>query len=362
MESPYRALECYDRAADILITLGDPDPDLTAQIRRRRHQARRQVLGVSFQLGLAYDSNVSYLGDAGASDLLAGRGDGKFSSGFQIDFAPVADRGELLAAGVRFGHSWHFAIEPFDYQDYGAYLRYARTLGDGWEISLRYDYDLNLLGNEPFVSQHSLTPALTHRPEPGPGSFRLLETTVYYRFEVRDYLYDIEPRFDRDGWAHSVGIGQRYSWRPIRDWPGWRWELSAGYRFESDATEGTEFDRRVHNFDLGLAMPLVNPLRPDRYLLLPDKELVFRFDVNWQIADYRNRSRFDRDRDERYDVITTYGFVLSQTLVSNPQDGDLVLHAIISWTDAHSNVTTREFLDPFTYDKVIYGLQLAWSW
>ena len=37
-------------------------------------------------------------------------------------------------------------------------------------------------------------------------------------------------------------------------------------------------------------------------------------------------------------------------------------HGIIDWTDANSNITQRDGVNPFTYDRVIYGVQLEWAW
>ena len=141
-----------------------------------------------------------------------------------------------------------------------------------------------------------------------------------------------------------------------------------GYFFDSIFTDGSEFARREHNFFAGLAVPLIDPADPTKYLLIPDKELVFRFGAQWQIGRYRNRSIIDHDHDRRHDYITTLNFGLSQTLLKDVDYGDLVLHGLISWTDADSNSTVQSRNFPyrrsssFTYDKVVYGLQLEWTW
>ena len=109
-------------------------------------------------------------------------------------------------------------------------------------------------------------------------------------------------------------------------------------------------------------MPLVNPKSPEQFLILPDRELRFRFDARWQIADYQNRSAFDRRRNVRDDMITDYGFTLSQTLLDDPDDGRVILRGLIRWTDAESNVVLSDRSSPFTYDKFVYGIQLEWSW
>ena len=128
------------------------------------------------------------------------------------------------------------------------------------------------------------------------------------------------------------------------------------------ATEGTEYDRNDHNFYVGVSLPLLNPMSPNDYLILPDRELLFRFMVNWQLGDYRHWSQLDRFHRRRDDQINTYAFTVSQKIIDDPDWGELTLHGIINWMDARSNLITSDWSDPYTYDKVVYGAQLQWSW
>lgn len=362
LKQPYRALECFDRAAAILSELGDPDVVLAEDIRRRRQAARREILAFSLQFGPAYDTNVSFAGAGSESlGLVAGRGDGKFASGFQLSYAPIRNERDSLTVGFRLGQAWYYEVEAFNFEDYGAGIRYARTLARGWEASLAYDYTFDRLGHDNFLSNHALTAALVRTFPASTARWRRDRAVLLYQVQFQDFLFPTEPRFDRDGVAHAVGLEQSWLVRLLPD-RAWTCGFKLGYRFESTATEGTEFDNFAHDFYLGLEVPLVRPWDPDHYLLLADKELVFRFDADWLVADYRNRSLTDRDHDRRDDLITTLGFTLSQTLVQDAKLGDLVVHAIILWTDAESNVTARRGVSPYTYDKVVYGLQFQWSW
>jgi hypothetical protein len=351
----YESMKDFDEALTVLAGMGDPDPELAEKIRRHRREARRQVFSISYQTGLAYDTNVSYLG-AGVSgiDLISGRPDGVFGSLFRIDYAPVATEREALAVGVRLGHTWHFSIEQFDYQDYGGTLRYSRKLNDHWVAALQYDYDVTYLGNEPFLSDHGISPSLTYHWQSADGAFRPDETTVYYRIDSQDFLYPVSSEFDRDGFANGVGVEQSFRFRPVADW-NWTWDLRGGYRFESFATEGTEFDRLAHNYYVGLGIPLPNPV-------LPARDMTFRFTAQWQAADYREKSLIDREHDRRHDEIRVLGWSLSEPLIEDPNWGDLTLHTLINWTDSDSSIDTEDHARPFTYDKVVYGFQLEWSW
>ena len=362
LDEPYLAMEDLDRAAEILHGLGNPERELSRRIAEVRATARRQVFSLSLTTGLAFDTNVTFLG-GGASTLglIAGEEDGKFASTFGAEFSPVADSQQKLTFGVRTGHAWHFSIESFNYQDYGGFVRYARRLTDSLSLSVRYDYDFTYLGNEPFLSNHALRTALSYEWSDSDARFRPTVTEVYYLFEHRDFRFDVTPRFDQDGFVHGVGVEQRFELQPLAD-SLWTWDLRSGYEFARVATDGTEFDRRTHAFFLGLSMPMLNPMKPYEYLLLPEKPLTFHFDVGWLIADHLNESLDDRDHDRRSDLVTTYGFGLSQVLMDDPEYGEMVLHAIIHWTDSESNVETSQRISPFTYDKVVYGIQLAWSW
>ncbi len=352
--SSYSSLDSLDRAQDLLIAYGNPEPQLSEAIRHYRRQARSQVFGISYRIGLAYDSNVTFLGSGGAGFEIAGRGDGRFTSRLQLMYAPLADETETLTFAARLAHAWNFSIEDFNDQDYGATIRYDRRLNDRWEAALQYDYDITYLGNQPFYSYHGLAPGLNYRWRPSPARLRPTETRFLYRIESRDFLFETAPEFDRDGFVNVVSVEQQFAFQPMveRDWT---WMLGAGYSFESVITEGTEFDRLVHNFYLALAVPLKNPW-------LPDKDLTLRFNASWQIADYREGSLIDADGDERSDLITALNAALSQRLFEDPDLGDLTLHAIVGWTDADSNVTTGDAGRPFSYDKWVAGVQLEWSW
>lgn len=368
-EDYYHAIDCFDFTLDILDGLtdddaGHPDPELAEATQKLRHRARRQVCSLSFQTGIAYDSNVSFQGSGTAGlDVVTGQGDGVFGTGLNAIYAPISDGEQRLEFSTRLNHNWHFSVEEFDFQDYGASIDYSHRLGDRWTAGIRYDYDFTYLGYDPFYSIHGLTPRLTYRWE-APEDFRLRldETTVYYRFEGRDFRLQVPRQFDRDGTVHAVGITQTFRSRPLADHV-WEWLWSLGYRHDSVFTDGTEFARRQHNFFLGVEIPLIDPRTRDhyKYLIIPDKELLFRFNTQWLIADYSHHSIIDRNFDKRADLIYSLGVALSQVLVDDPDFGKMVLHAVINYTDADSNVTS-EFGQPFTYDKTVYGLQLEWTW
>ncbi|MBN1492439.1 MAG: hypothetical protein JXA69_21180 [Phycisphaerae bacterium] len=358
----YEAIASFDGALDTLAALGDPEPALADSIAWHRREARRQVFSLSYQAGLAYDTNVSFVGDAAVGlGLVSGRSDSKVGSTFGLHYAPLATEDHALSLAARVGHSWHCEVDEFNYQDYGAGLRYARRVAERWEASLAYDYDMTLLGNESFLSVHALRPGVAYNWPVGTGRAWLDRTGVYYEFAARDFLYPTTRLFERDGVVNAVGVEQRFAFRPLAESPR-TGDATLGYRYESVSTEGTEFDRNVHMFYAAFALPVLNPWRPAEYLLLPDKELVFRFNVSWEADRYREHSLLDRYRRKRSDLITTYAWQLSQRLFEHPGYGDIILHALVHWTDANSDLMTKQGAAPFHYDKLVYGVQLEWAW
>lgn len=349
---PHEAIAAFDRALDALASLGNPDPPLTERIRADRRMVRRKVTHQSVLLGLAYDSNVTFRGGGATGLFVSGRGDAKFTSQWLWDYAPIATPDEKLTLGGHVSHAWHSGIGEFNYQDYGAFLRYWRTLNEHWAFDLHYSYDMTYLGNQPFLSNHSLGPGLIYRWKPTGHRLEPRETKIDYRIDARDFLFDTAPTFDRDGFANSIGIAQTFRFRPTKD-ATTAWDVYAGYRFQTVTTEGSEFDRNTHGLYVKVAMPLKNTW-------LSANEPVLQLSASWEFDDYDNRSAFDTRGRRRDDVITTVGLVLSQLLKSDPERGELILHLIVQWTDSDSNVRAAQNVSPFNYDKIVAGARLEW--
>lgn len=357
---PHEAMDAFDRALDSLARLGEPDSALARQIRIDRLAARRKVFVASLQVGTAFDSNVTFRGGDVVDEFITGREDVVFGTSVFADFAPLARRDEELHIGVGLHHNWHASIGEFNDQEYDLSFRYTRHLDRHWDFHIQYSHDFLLFDNQSFLSNHALSPGISYRWPQSGSKFRPTETVLDYRIEYRDFLFPTEPDFDRDGRAGSFGVTQSFSWNcltpksPEGLVPSpWNWDLLIGYRLTSNETQGSEYDRLSNRFLFAARVPLRNPL-------LPDKELAFRFGASWDVDDYQDKSLVDRRRRHRDDLITTLSAVLSQTLLSSATDGELILHGIFQWTDADSDVIARDGSAPYTYDKIIAGLQLEW--
>lgn len=366
---PHGAIEQLRLADEILRNGPSPDPDLERLIARYEREARRELLNISYRVGLAYDTNVSFANDAVPGlDIVSGRADGVFGSDFRLDYALLASQTDSIVAGARLGHTWNFSVEQFDVQDYGGYVRYGRRIGDSWLAEMQYDYDLILLDRDSFVSAHRLMPSMMYQWQSEPGRLRPDRTRVYAQIEFDDFRYETDPVFDRDSTVWGIGVDQELLFQPLSQLD-WTWRIGLAYRFSCISTDGREFDQMAHDMGAAATIPLINPNQPGQYLLLPDKELLLRLGCTWRIEDYRNASLIDASGDARTDLITTYTVGLSQVLIDDPKLGTMTLHGLIQWTQSESNVTSAQqnrgrttYFQPFTYDKEVYGIQLEWAW
>lgn len=366
---PFEAIEQLRAAAEAVRSERIDDPDLERLIARYEREARRQLLNISYRVGLAYDTNVSFANDAVPGlDIVSGRADGVFGSDFRLDYALLASQTDTIVAGARLGQTWNFSIEQFDVQDYGGYVRYGRQIGDSWLAEMQYDYDLILLDRDSFVSAHRLMPSVMYQWQPEPGLLRPDRTRVYAQIEFDDFRYETDPVFDRDSTVWGIGVDQELLFQPLSQLD-WIWRIGLAYRFSCISTDGREFDQMAHDMGAAATIPLINPNQPGQYLFLPDKELLLRLGCTWRIEDYRNASLIDASGDARSDLITTYTVGLSQVLIDDPKLGTMTLHGLIQWTQSESNVTAAQqnrgrtsYFEPFTYDKQVYGVQVEWRW
>ena len=87
---------------------------------------------------------------------------------------------------------------------------------------------------------------------------------------------------------------------------------------------------------------------------LPWDDLTFGFAGEWGWEDCKNRSTLDRHRRGRDDLVQTYAFTLTKNINEHLQ-----VQGQILWIDHDSNVVTRRREAVFSYDRVLFGLQLV---
>lgn len=361
LDTPYAAMESLDRAAALIHAARHRDEALLRRVEALRREARRRVLLVSLRLGVAYDSNVAFLGEgAVTSDLVTGDEDGLFESRFAVAFAPVMERDASLTIGASAVNSWHFDIDEYDLQEYATYVQFSRSLGPRSEVFLGLRAAAYHLGNESYLNAAAGTLGWRYEWQDRDTSWRLIDATVQASAEYQDFRFAVDDALDQDGWTPSVGIVQRFAISPNPDFDA-TITGRVGYVFRLYDTDGSEYDRDTHRILFGLDMPVKNPWRPEEYLVLPRKPLWMAFTYDREFTRHDNESVFTRRGDSRRDRTNTFGLTLSQVLMDRPER-KLILHVIARYTDANSNIRLPDRSTPFTFDKYVFGVQFEWSW
>ncbi|MCP4248299.1 MAG: hypothetical protein GY778_14730 [bacterium] len=349
-------------------------------------------LQLSVQMGVHRDTNVVLLG--GRTDLPRGITDEE-DFGFTLNtvldytldlgrFDRRLDRWTVGLQG-RVGQLWHVEVDEFDEQNYGGsaavqYELLERTKDFGPVfLSLQYDYDYTLLGRDPFLEASVLTPTLRIFAKE-----RRAVTDLSFSYSIRDYrepLYD--RRFNRDGEYYRLGVVQSFKAVDLAPvYEGWNlpvWGLPAdeefaqddpdfpkryllpfiGFAYGWDSTDGDEFDQKAYILTCGAEVPLPYGMTLDTVA-----------EFEWQ--EYAHGSLIDFHRRGRRDFVQRYSIGLWRTFVL--QSGDLVnrytmemdrvlmtLRAHATWTLDDSNVVDRLGQAIFEYDRVVYGLSVAFT-
>ncbi|HEY3245743.1 MAG TPA: hypothetical protein VGM03_20550, partial [Phycisphaerae bacterium] len=302
------------------------------------------------RLGLNYDSNVILLGeDTVLPSNVSSEEDIRF--GLTSDFiyrVPLGDKAEMSVGGSTY-HSWHASIEQFNVQTYAGRFGLTYHVTRDLTAGLEYDYDYNFVGNNDFLSRHRITPLLRLTEKYYDDGTPHTWSTVEYSYEDRNYLFTTIRQLDRDGNYQTLTLSQGFNlcqpWKSRNDD---RWvRASGGYRLHSASTVGDEFDETSQGIVAGLTVPL-------------PCQLNFEFSGQWTWEDYKQPSLFDFKRKEREDFVQTYiwslgrGWVLNDH-VSMEVRGDVVL----TLDDANVNDRLKEAV--FSYDRVIYGVSVAFS-
>ena len=325
----------------------DPDSDVGRQSKEILDRiVDRRAWDLTLRLGFDYDTNVTLRGHKVNRRPGEDKGnDWRFGVGSDFTYRIVDTEDFMLGVGTNTYNSWHSDITDFNVQSYGAnvFAVYAPPAADYLTLSLRYDWDHTLVGNESYLSRHRVTPQIDIREA------EWTSTTLFYQFEANGY-YDVTAssilkrganrRLNRDGDTHIFGVMQRFTLGELFERP-----LTAdlSYRFENVATDGAEFDYNGHVFALGLGIPL-----PEHF--------TFDFVSEFEVQFYDHPSGFDRDFSKRRDFINTLVFALTKEFNEN-----LSARLQVEMTENDSNVRDSRGQEFFSYDRVVYGLSLAYK-
>ena len=287
---------------------------------------------VQFRIGLNFDDNVILQGHKTDLPRRIGRKD-DFRVGTNLDFhyRPLVTKRFRLTVGGSTFHSWHANVGDFNLQVYAGNAQGDLLIGDRTQIGLRYDYEYSLLGNRPLLSRNQITPQITH------SWTDWTSTTGFYQYAHGNFLTQVPDwRVNLDFDRQSVGVVQTFAAELFER----SVLLNVGYRFDNESTAGNDYDKKAHTLSAGVSAEL-----PWKF--------VFDVSAEWSWERYKRPNTIDFLGDRRTDRLQTYVFALTRPLsrhVSIRGEIDLIFD--------DSNVLTRGFEAPFSYDRAIYGVSL----
>ncbi len=361
--------------------------EVIAPLRIAQSAARqRNDLSLSFFSGVRLDTNVVLLGER--TDLPRGVSRSKdfgVSAGVSVDYTlDFADRMTLGVQG-RTSQVWNADVHEFDQQLYGGsvalqYALFPESEGVGPAyFMLQYDYDYVLLGRKGFLTSNAITPSLRIYWQDN-----MARSDVMFTYESRDYSEPLaDVRFDRDGIYSSIGVAHRiktvemtefYESKGITSWghagdealqqtepdfPKRYLTWSGGLNYSWDATKGDEFDRQAIGLSAGVELPL-----PRGYLM--------ELGASYQWEDYPQHSLVDFHRRARRDLVQQYGLSVSRKFVltkgnrinRSTLEFDhtlMTMRAYVNYTLDDSNVSDRLSQAIFSYDRWLFGFNLAFT-
>ncbi len=337
-------------------------------------------------VGHYYDTNVILLGeDTMIPRRIPNKSDYRFGlqTGFDVsrnftERDDIIGKSFYIGAGGSTSHFWQPHIKEFDINIYSgrAYVNWE-PVSDLF-MGIQYDYSYTKLGQDPFISSNRITPVISKiwRGSPATANDLGLErarTDIYYTYDDRDYFDRIfDPRLDRDGNYHSIGVAQAFNLvQAGKLWPNYyhrggeesvaidgrdaeRWlRVRLGYLYRNERTQGREFDLWGHTIYGGIDIPL-----PYRF--------AFDFTAEYTWDDYGHPSLFDFRGNERDDFIQRYIFGLTYTIIDRGEYRPMPSLSVktrgtIELIYQNSDIWDRLSQDTYQFNRQIYGLELLVS-
>ncbi len=202
-----------------------------------------------------------------------------FSASFAYDL--IRDQTNTLTAG------YFFRSDLYNHELSGSnllqnywYLAWQHRLTDADRFTFFIGDDFTAIGGDPFRNAVTLGPSLRHQF----GETFALEAG--YRATISDYFFNTAAVTDRDGVNHSLNLTAH-----LRD-PNTGITGYFGYGFQTDATDGSDYDQDSHCLSAGVTIPLPWEVTAD-------------LSYTHVFADYRHRTSFTgftvaRDDDADY--------------------------------------------------------------
>jgi tetratricopeptide (TPR) repeat protein len=309
----------------------------------RAVEGERRFSG-ELRVGLFYDSNVPVVPNA-SSDLVA--------QVLRQDQAQRGSPGELGSlnlgytwlkaldwegtAAYRFLQTYNNQLPDFNIQDHtptvGLVYR-GRLLQAPYFAGLQLTYDFITLGGDKFVQRGIMTPYFSLSETP-----RNL-TTFEGRLQVADFFDEgnIPPQEVRDGIYYLIGAVHFVLFDEGRHF------IKAGYKFDYDATEGTNWEYAGHHFVFGAQYTL------------PWREIRLRYELDFLKRFYTHKNSLvpveAPDTVRRRDREAIHLFSVAKDFVFKSQAFTATLEYLFDNNDSN--------LAPYAYSRNVITSSLTW--
>jgi len=225
-----------------------PMADNAIQLKQEMDEALfgRPRLSGSLKVTSRYDTNPGVIpaANSGGGPLASEPSWGNLYLG-QVNYDLVRDYNHDVTIGATFLHTSNYSAHEFDLADNGVYFAAVRR--GYWNskpvhLATRVDYDYMYVGSDDFLQRMVATPSLTVI-----GS-DWHSTTLLFRYTMFDFLsqgaFDNTP-FDLDSDDLMVGLVRQ------RQFLNRKLTVSAGYQFDGNFSDGTNYEYTGHKLRLG---------------------------------------------------------------------------------------------------------------
>ncbi len=248
LEDDTRARAAFEaaQAADPASTIGQNAARYLDALKARERDHR--LWQVEGSASLQYDSNVILEGNVPTALAISRQADG--ATVFNVTGRVFATRTSLWQAGAvyDFFQNLHFTLHDFDIRSHTFEL-FGRAKFDPVTLRLGVNYNRTDLNNAQFSEAYTLQPSATIQETQD------LFTLVSVQYRSENYLHDVPVGQDpavrgRDGWNVRTGFDQFWLFNKKRAY------ARLGYHYDTQRSEGSDWDYNGHEVSLGVQTPL----------------------------------------------------------------------------------------------------------
>ncbi len=325
----YKKMGFYSESRDFLMAVQELAPGTDEASIARRNLVPEELAAdgketknwsVNLTTGIQYDSNVILTSDDSAMpEGISNESDRRVFFYLNSNYLyPVTKR---LSIGPTFAfyQSLHAELDEFDTRQFRPGLEIRHLTGNSINLSLRYDYENTLVGEDTYLLAHNITPEIIISE--GNGLF----SVVRYRYKNKDFR-DSElftANDERDGDNHQIQINQYIPlFKSVT--------MRIGYAYDRDSTDTDFWSYDGHMGYVGYKTDLGNTLV---------------FDISGQYYKKDYDADYPGSDQNREDDTTTFSLSLSKTISS-------VFDASIGYI----YMSNSSNFDVFDYDRSIVTL------